>query len=98
GAQADRTLDAFLVPVTVADFPVVLELAHRLRDQGVSVEYALREQGIAKQLKLAASRPARLAVVIGPDERAKGEVVVRHLDNGTEEHVSLTKLEAYAWK
>jgi histidyl-tRNA synthetase len=97
-ADAAAGLDAFLVPVTTADFPAVLELAHKLRERGVSVEYALREQAIAKQLRLAAARPAKRAVVIGPDERAKGEAVVRTLSNGTEEHVSLSRLvDGYAW-
>ena len=98
GTAVVSGLDVFLVPVTGADFTTVLTLAHQLRERGVSVEYALREQGIAKQLKLAASRPARRAVIIGPDERAKGEGVVRNLENGTEERVSLARLvDGYAW-
>lgn len=94
---APPTVDAFLVPVTAADFPAVLALAHDLRERGVRVEFALREQAIGKQLKLAAARRARRAVVIGPEERMKGEVVMRNLESGTEERVALGALVAYAW-
>jgi histidyl-tRNA synthetase len=80
-------LDAFLVAVGGEDRPVVMQLAHEMRDAGLRVEFALREQSVAKQMKLAASRPARCAVVVGPDERAQGEAVVRALADGTETRV-----------
>jgi histidyl-tRNA synthetase len=98
GATVSASLDAFLVPVTAADFPTVLRLAHDLRERGLRIEYALREQAIGKQLKLAAARPAKRAVLIGPDERTKGEALVRNMNDGAEERVSLTQLvNGYAW-
>ncbi|UCF39642.1 MAG: ATP phosphoribosyltransferase regulatory subunit, partial [Gemmatimonadota bacterium] len=78
-------LDAFLVAVTGEDLGEVLRLAHEMRDAGVRVEFALKQQSMAKQLKLAAARRARLAVLVGPDERERGEAVVRNLDTGAEE-------------
>jgi histidyl-tRNA synthetase len=45
----------------------------------VRVEYALSLQPVGKQLKLADAREARFAVLIGPDDRAKGEVVIKDL-------------------
>jgi histidyl-tRNA synthetase len=77
-------LDAFLVAVTADDLPAVLALAHQLRDRGARVEFPLKPQGLAKQLKLAAARGARRAVMVGPDERAAGEALVRDLTEGTE--------------
>ena len=100
-ATSDATaagLDAFLVAVTAEDVPTILELAHDLRDQGVRVEYALKQQGVTKQLRLATARSARRAVVIGPDERKKAEAVVRDLSTGSEERVAIEKLlDGYAW-
>jgi histidyl-tRNA synthetase len=89
---ASRKLDAFLVAVTVEDRAAVLGLAHALRDRGLSIEFALKEQAVARQLKIAASRPAKRAVVIGPEERKQGEAVVRDMSTGQEERVKLTKL------
>jgi histidyl-tRNA synthetase len=73
------SIDVFLAGVTDDDLPFVLELAHELRDAGLRVEYALAAQPVGKQLRLADARNARAAVVIGPDDRARGEVVVKDL-------------------
>ena len=91
-AKASSKLDAFLVAVSGEDVTPVLRLAHDLRDRGVAVEYALRHQAIRKQLELAAARGAPRAVIIGPDERAAGNAVVRDLVAGTETRVSLSAL------
>jgi len=89
-----RQVDVFLVAVSGQDTHHVLELGQRLRKSGLRVEYALKQQSIAKQLKLAAARPAKFAVICGPDERASGEVVVKDLAAGTEEKVALESLES----
>ncbi len=76
---AESSIDAFLAGITDDDLPHVLGLAHELRDAGFRVEYALGAQAIGKQLTLAAARRARVAVLIGPDDRARGEVVIKDL-------------------
>ena len=73
------SIDVFVAGVTEDDRPHVLALAHELRDAGVRTEYALAAQGLGKQLKLADARQARVAVVIGPDDRDRGEVMVKDL-------------------
>jgi histidyl-tRNA synthetase len=73
------SIDVFLAAITEADLPHVLALAHELRDAGFRAEYALGAQAVGKQLKLADARNARFAVVIGPDDRARGEVVIKDL-------------------
>src|SRR6266704_1360823 len=90
--EAPAQLDAFLVAVSGEDVEPVLKLAHELRDQGVAVEYGLRHAAIRKQLELAAARGAPRAVIVGPDERAASEVVVRDLNAGTEEKVPVARL------
>jgi histidyl-tRNA synthetase len=90
--SAQTHLDVFLVAVTGEDLEPVLGLAHDLREAGLSVEYALKQQAVAKQLKLAAARSATWAVLIGPDERARGEAVVRTLRDGAEEPVALADI------
>src|SRR5205809_741387 len=90
--QASTKLDAFLIAVSGDDVAPLLKLAHQLRDLGVAVEYGLRPAAIRKQLELAAARGAPRAIIVGPDERAAGEVVVRDLKAGTEERVPIAKL------
>ncbi|HSE68889.1 MAG TPA: histidine--tRNA ligase [Gemmatimonadales bacterium] len=80
-------IDVLVAGITEQDLPHVLRLAHELRDEGIRVEYVLSLQPIGKQLKLADARQARFAVMIGPDDRAKGEVAIK--DFRTKEQVSL---------
>ncbi len=72
-------IDVFLAGVTGEDLPHVLRLGHELRDHGLRVEYLLRTETLGKQLKLADARAARFALVIGPDDRARGEVQLKDL-------------------
>jgi histidyl-tRNA synthetase len=76
---SEPTVDVFLAAITGDDVPEVLGLARELRDAGLRVEYALAPQAVGKQLKLADTRGARVAIVVGPDDRARGEVMVKDL-------------------
>lgn len=92
-ADESRQVDVFLVGVAGDDVEHVLAVGHRLREAGKRVEYSLKQQSIAKQLKLAAARPAKYAVILGPDERKNGEAVVRDLAAGDERRVAIDSLE-----
>ena len=86
------SIDVFLAFITPEDLPHVLALAHQLRDAGLRVEYAVSSQAVGKQLKLADSRNARLAVVVGPDERKRDEIMIKDLRSGSQESVSLQSI------
>ena len=90
--KASTELGAFLVAVGGDDLPVVLQLAHALRERGIAVEYGLRHAAVRKQLELAAARGAARAVIVGPDERAAGLAVVRDLRTSTEAKVPIRQL------
>jgi len=74
-------IDVLVAGITEQDLPHVLQVTHELRDGGIRVEYALSLQPVGKQLKLADAREARFAVLIGPDDRAKGEVLIKDFRN-----------------
>ncbi len=61
----------------------VLSVVTRLRAKGWSVEYALRPQSLARQVKAAAAVGAASIVILKRDE--PGRATVRNLDAGTEE-------------
>jgi len=82
------TVDVFLAAIGSDDLPAILGLAHELREAGLRAEYALAPQAVGKQLKLADSRGARVAIVIGPDDRARGEVMVKDLAANTQSGVA----------
>jgi histidyl-tRNA synthetase len=66
-----------------------MRIARRLRDRGLSVEYALGGQQLSRQLKAAAAAGARDVVVLQPTDLERGEAVVRRLSNGEEARVRL---------
>ena len=92
--ETPASIDVFVASVTAEDEPFVIQMSHTLRDAGLRVEYALTHGNLGKQLKLADARNARLAVVIGPDDRAQGMVQVKDLSNKQQHAVSPQDLAA----
>jgi histidyl-tRNA synthetase len=64
----------------LAAFPDI----HALRAAGFRVEYPLRDSAFGKQFKAAAESGARLALIYGGDEVARGVVKVRDLAQRSE--------------
>ena len=72
--------------------PAVMSVASQLRSKDRSVEYALKPQQLARQLKAASSAGARNAVIIKRADYEKGEVTLKDLEAGTEKSLSLAEL------
>jgi histidyl-tRNA synthetase len=64
-------------------FPIINEL----RAAGLRVDYPLKEVAFGKQFKLAADSGAKLALIYGGDERAKGVMKIRDLTERSEREV-----------
>jgi histidyl-tRNA synthetase len=90
--ETGHSIEYYLIAVTPEERPVLLRLAHRLREAGHAVEYAFRQQGVGKQLKAASALGARKAVILGPEEVAEGMAVVRALASGEEVRLPLDRL------
>jgi histidyl-tRNA synthetase len=74
-----------LVTVFGADsVPAAQQLTAKLRGAGIGAELYLGnpKHGIGQQLKYADRRSSPCAVIQGPDEKAKGEVLIRDLIAG----------------
>ena len=66
-----------------------LRLASELRASGLKVEVALDPgDKLGKQLKYADQRHIPFAVVIGPDELTRGEIVVKDLRSGNQRSIA----------
>ena len=80
--------EAFVTIFSPELAPTSLALAAELRAAGVNVEIALDpHEKLGKQFKHADRRDIPLALVIGPDEQAKGEVVVRDMRTGEQRNL-----------
>ena len=85
-------LDAFLVAMDDAARSWAAAAASELRSAGFRVDRDLAGRAWRKQLKEAARRGARHAVVVGPDDLAAGTASVKHLASGDEQTVPLGDL------
>ena len=95
-APVERSVDVAVVAVNADAQNDALRIAGRLRAAGRSVFFPYRATGVGKALKAAAAQGAKRAVVVGPDEVAAGEVVVRNLADGSETRVALATIEELA--
>jgi histidyl-tRNA synthetase len=76
-----------LIPMGEAQLPAALKLANDLRTQGHAVELVVHGN-VGKALKKADKLGAKLALMLGEDEAARGAVMVKNLAAGTQEEVA----------
>ena len=68
--------------------PDVMSVAGQLRSKSRSVEYALKSQSLARQLKTASSAGVRSVVLLHRDDYANGNVTVKTMADGSERRVA----------
>ncbi len=78
-------LDVFVIDAATEMFTKVLEIASRIRDAGLTVDFSYKRQGVGKQFKQASARCARYAVIVGSEFTERGEIVLKNLQSG-EQH------------
>lgn len=87
-----RGLDAFLCPLGDAARAACVPLLDRLRDAGVAVDMDYTGRRLKVMLEQADGSGAPVAVIIGDDEIARGEAMVRKLGTREQEPVRLEEL------
>ena len=90
--QPDWQLDCYVVIADETLRGAALNLAHELRDAGVSVDYAFTETKVGKQFQNASALGARFAVVVGAEEWKSGAVKLKNLARGEETTVGIAEL------
>ena len=86
---AEATVDVWVAYGEAGSVEDAMRVAARLRARGRSVEYALGNQKLARQLKAAHAAGARETVVIATGELSAGEAMVRKSDEKGERKVQL---------
>ncbi len=77
-----RAIDAVVFPFGESERPAAIALARRLRAGGASVELVLGQVKLKRALADADRAGARRIYLLGSDELARGEVLVRDLTSG----------------
>jgi histidyl-tRNA synthetase len=90
--DAKRQVDAMVIVVDESVQSKALEIVATLRSKGFAVIYPYKSGGVGKAFKAAANAGARFAVVIGPDEAAKGVVKAKNLAEGSEQEMTVEVL------
>jgi histidyl-tRNA synthetase len=84
----NRTTDVFIVDTTGEN--VASLLADQLRSEGLAVERAFDGRSMKSQMKLADRSGARVALLVGPQELAAGEITIRDLRSDDFEQAQLS--------
>jgi histidyl-tRNA synthetase len=87
GPRPATTAVAYVTVFGVEQSSASLDLARELREGGVNTLINLDGGGLGKQFKEADRKGVRYALVLGPDEIARGEVVIKDLRGGDQRAV-----------
>ncbi len=80
-----------VIPVHDSIEAQAFQLAYSLRAQGLTTEIGF-SGNLSKRMKRAASQGSWAAVLVGPDELAKGEVTLKIMDSGEQQTVEIKDL------
>jgi histidyl-tRNA synthetase len=86
-------IEALVIPVNAQDMAYALQVARVARARGIATEVDVSGHGVGAGLKLAAKKHARLALIVGEDERRAGLVTVRDLDARSEQRLPVESIE-----
>ncbi len=93
--EADR-IDIAITLIDESSTAELVTLAAELRRGGLRVELYLGASGkLARQLRWAADRRSRRALIYGHDERVSGEITVRNMDTGEQNRLPINDVAAY---
>jgi histidyl-tRNA synthetase len=87
--QAQQAVDVWVAYGESGSVEDAMRVAAKLRARGRSVEYALGNQKLARQLKAAHAAGAKHTVVVATPELLAGEAMVRRMDEKVELRVQL---------
>jgi histidyl-tRNA synthetase len=83
-AVAASAADVLATVWDASSLSETLALARALREAGLRVEVYPDADKLGKQMKYAASRSIRFAIIVGDDERVNETVAVKDLTSGTQ--------------
>ncbi len=93
GPRPHGTAVAFVTIFGPEQSAASMALAQELRKAGINTLLSLEPQAaLGKQLKEADRRGARYALLLGPDELARGEVVLKDLRSGEQQSLARAQL------
>lgn len=90
-----QDIDVYVAPLGDAAKDVCFKLTHDLRAKGLTTETDYLSKSMKAQMKAADKAHARYTVIIGDDELANGQAVVRNMATSSQETISLEEVINY---
>jgi len=90
--QPNNSADVCIMPLHPGVRTTMKQVADELRAQGIRTVTPLEEHTLSKEIKDAARRGIRLAVILGEEELARQHVIVRDLTRSEQVEVPLSEL------
>ena len=94
-ASLRYSVDVYVAQLTINERKAAADITRRLRTQGLKAVMNVIEQKLDKQLKAASADNANYAIIIGPDELAKGVVQVKDLRQRQQFELALADLDDF---
>jgi len=82
----------YIIPMTDEAAAKAFDISHRLRSHGYSVEQEFGGGSLKSRMRKANRSGARFAVIIGENELAKGEVIVKQMDTSEQTSVPVGRI------
>jgi len=89
GASAPAGADLYIAALGPAALERGFQMAHVLRGQGVRVSMEHDGKSLKSQMKQAGRLAARYALILGDEELASGQAVLRNMGAGTQDSLAL---------
>ncbi len=86
--------NVFIATIGDKNYAYALQLANRIRDQGVAVDVNIASRNISNQLAYANSLKFKYAVIVGDNEERTKSVRIRNLIDGSENTMSIEEMLA----
>ena len=96
-APAAPAPDVYAIVPSVAGLPQVMVALETLRAEGVTVLMHPGQSSMKSQFKKADASGARLALIFGEDELARGEVAIKALRDADQPQMTRALAEAASW-
>lgn len=88
----DRSIDAYVIPVSDAVRKKAMEITDELRRSGISADFDPMRRTLSKNLKYASAIGAKKVIIVGEREFEKGIVLLRDMSSGEQKEVSADSL------
>ncbi|MEZ5320129.1 MAG: histidine--tRNA ligase, partial [Vicinamibacterales bacterium] len=96
GAGEAASPRAFVVAIGEEGRPEAIRLLRELRQAGLAAQMAFEARGVRAQMKRADRAQARVTLIVGGDELARGEVTLRDMRTGEQRAVARAEAVATA--